>query len=535
MMFSSTQPGASAADTIHDPHLLQEKMKLLESDRKSYFETTQTQLQANREAIRVLRNENKELKTVVASGRRGSGSLQSTETAHLDRELYTVTLRLDELRDQEIAKRQTLAKEEEKLNEVEMQCQPVLTGESSLTHKIRMLENRLDKSLIKYNEALSIQRTYEEIVKRLREERVGFDNQLAAIERTLKAKEFDYQELLKMSHAANHAKEVAKRELQKFKLAFDEERKTKDRELLDRKTYVQARVDHTQRLERRERDRRTKEQEEAEAARLRSLEEAENKRPGHASLGGGPRTSSGEDDERLGEYESAFRRIKEATGVRDVNDMLHRFVSQEQTHKNLDQMSAEAQGRISQLKTENAELAARLEDLRYGGSGQLGSRRIVEEFEVHLAEAAAQTRRNSDRYEHLAKLLIDVKAGIEHLSEKLSGVRNDLTMEPLSDETASSVLNVCAQKLSSIVDEVAPADIGLEEAAHALAPVEIPYNRRVRLPRDDSEDEEDDAAADGNEQDDDVVLKRDQVKKLSANSIQRETKKLRRRRKGDRV
>lgn len=34
---------------------------------------------------------------------------------------------------------------------------------------IRELENKLDKVMIKYNEAQSIQQTYEEIVNRLRE------------------------------------------------------------------------------------------------------------------------------------------------------------------------------------------------------------------------------------------------------------------------------------------------------------------------------------------------------------------------------
>jgi hypothetical protein len=33
---------------------------------------------------------------------------------------------------------------------------------------IRVLENRLDKVMIKYNEAQSIQKTYEEIAKKLR-------------------------------------------------------------------------------------------------------------------------------------------------------------------------------------------------------------------------------------------------------------------------------------------------------------------------------------------------------------------------------
>ena len=48
-----------------------------------------------------------------------------------------------------------------------------------------MLENKLDKAMIKYNEAQSIRKTYEMIVKRLKDERVGYDNQLAAIEQLL--------------------------------------------------------------------------------------------------------------------------------------------------------------------------------------------------------------------------------------------------------------------------------------------------------------------------------------------------------------
>ena len=43
---------------------------------------------------------------------------------------------------------------------------------------IRLLENRLDKALMKYNEAAAIHKTYSLIAKRLREERIGFNNQV---------------------------------------------------------------------------------------------------------------------------------------------------------------------------------------------------------------------------------------------------------------------------------------------------------------------------------------------------------------------
>lgn len=56
-----------------------------------------------------------------------------------------------------------------------------MTEESPLVKNIRVLENRLDKVMIKYNEAQSIRKTYEQISKRLKEERIKYDNELASI------------------------------------------------------------------------------------------------------------------------------------------------------------------------------------------------------------------------------------------------------------------------------------------------------------------------------------------------------------------
>ena len=42
---------------------------------------------------------------------------------------------------------------------------------------VRLLENRVDKAQMKYNEAAAIHKTYSLIAKRLREERIGFNNQ----------------------------------------------------------------------------------------------------------------------------------------------------------------------------------------------------------------------------------------------------------------------------------------------------------------------------------------------------------------------
>ena len=116
------------------------------------------------------------------------GAARKGGVAKAQAELKSKRTEYDKMR-AESAKRQAELQElKDAFRDLELESRKPNTEDSPLTRKIRMLENRLDKSMIKYNEAQAIRKTYEQIVKRLKEERIGFDNQLAAIERTLKAK-----------------------------------------------------------------------------------------------------------------------------------------------------------------------------------------------------------------------------------------------------------------------------------------------------------------------------------------------------------
>jgi Skp family chaperone for outer membrane proteins len=70
--------------------------------------------------------------------------------------------------------------------------------------------------MIKFNEAISIKKTYEIILKRLKEERLAYDKQLEAMEKAIKAKNADFDELLMLSHDANHARSLAEVDLNNY-------------------------------------------------------------------------------------------------------------------------------------------------------------------------------------------------------------------------------------------------------------------------------------------------------------------------------
>ncbi len=83
---------------------------------------------------------------------------------------------------------------------------------------MRILENRLDKLMIKHNEAINIKKTYQVILQRFKEEQQDYEAQLAQLEKALNAKNSDLQDLVKMSKEANKVQQMSEKDLQSYKL-----------------------------------------------------------------------------------------------------------------------------------------------------------------------------------------------------------------------------------------------------------------------------------------------------------------------------
>ena len=192
------------------------------------------------------------------------------------------------------------------IRDLDLNSQRPHMEDNEYTRTIRGLENKLDKAMIKYNEAQSIRKTYESIVKRLREERVGFDNQLAAIERTLGAKQKDFEELLLLSGDANHAREIALNELERVRAGYEEERKRRERELRERHQVIQMRKQMLERIKQRDKIRQQIESGEINNSYSKSMDNTLNSKV--------ITNERLETRNKIDIFENAFRKIKEATG-----------------------------------------------------------------------------------------------------------------------------------------------------------------------------------------------------------------------------
>ncbi|GMF37816.1 unnamed protein product [Phytophthora fragariaefolia] len=466
---------------------LRDKMRLLQVDRKSNIDLLESSKQTNKDYIRQLKNENRDLRKALADLKRstssagaggglqglgpstalGGGGLadEADEIASAMQNLNKIRKQHDDLRHRVQSQSTLLEELKDVVKDLELESKKPSLEDTPETRKIRMLENRLDKAMIKFNEAQSIRKTYEQIVKRLKDERIGFDNQLAAIERALAAKQHDYEELVLLSADASHARETVLMELEKARSQHEDEKRHREKELREKQQYVKIRLEMTNRLDKRDKHK----------GAVVARESGDLSFEGESQLKASLMTTmmqqgvAGEEKKehrsKIDIFESAFRKIKEATGVSDVNEVIQKITSQESTTDNLLNLSKENQARLERLQSEHTVLKARVEELKYSGSGGGHRRKLVDDHEQNLVLASTKLERAKLKYERLAKVLIGVKAGVEHLVDKMESVREDDQVIVVTDETIVEALQESEMTLTHLRSQ-----IKLIGAAHSTAP-----------------------------------------------------------------
>mmetsp|Transcript_18343 Transcript_18343/g.41775 ORF Transcript_18343/g.41775 Transcript_18343/m.41775 type:complete len:185 (+) Transcript_18343:105-659(+) len=157
--------------------MLQKSYKMMENDRARYAEESQNIIKRQRQAIEKVKKENERLKEQVEAETR-SRSENSSVQNHLMRlqdsiETYKRKVEIEERRLEELEK-------QSKIMQVKVLETHVTSGgkdarkveDMRTTKQIRILENRLDHALVRFNEALSVNKQLREEIDHLRRERV---------------------------------------------------------------------------------------------------------------------------------------------------------------------------------------------------------------------------------------------------------------------------------------------------------------------------------------------------------------------------
>merc|ERR1740127_290074 len=98
-----------------------------------------------------------------------------------------------------------------------------LENAKAVQKQIRILENRLDKALQKFNEAIEANRALREQIDTLRRERVVFDDIYKKLENELHSKKKEMANIIEQANAAYEARDSAQAQMAALKQQADKE------------------------------------------------------------------------------------------------------------------------------------------------------------------------------------------------------------------------------------------------------------------------------------------------------------------------
>lgn len=328
---------------------------------------------------------------------------------------------------------------------------------SSIDKQVRVLENRLEKALVKFNKGLAVNKRLRVIINNLRRERLVFDNVYHKFEKGLLDQKKSMADIIETSNAAYEARDEAQTKVIGLREKAEKEYQN----------YVQEIKELDRALEH---DRRLKEFMATKTAH-RTLTMSAQK----GSKKEKETVSSGSADEdnftvSLDTYENAFMKIRKVTGISDIGELVERFKQVEDKNFSLFNYVSEVNNEIELSAEETLELVAKIDKLKIEEVTQEEMRKQeLHKFEKQLQEFTDKKKVCAEKNEEMAIISGELTKGIESLIKNLqetarqkptigsvqataaTGEDGDVTVEP-------PVISKRSERLRQMIDFEMPSD-----------------------------------------------------------------------------
>ena len=164
-----------------------------------------------------MKEKNEVLKKKIKTRTEANQKVENSKSQrNVEKDLMQWKKKCDEMKAKTQKKRQQLNSLSDRLNEANIVQSDLNNDDNPQMKQIRLVGNRLDKIMIKYNEALDVTKTYQLIKSKLEEDRLHYENLLTAIEKNLSDKNVDMNELISLSSQAKSERDNMENKLKRI-------------------------------------------------------------------------------------------------------------------------------------------------------------------------------------------------------------------------------------------------------------------------------------------------------------------------------
>lgn len=401
---------------------LHRKYRIMEGNRKSYSEDSQNIIKRQRAAIEKLKQDSAALKEELAMESKddlapASMSVQQQISKLQDlADTYTKKIELEKRRVEEL-EAQTSMCVAKAMDQRRMMggINAAKENNQQVSKQVKVLENRLDKALIKFNEALSANRALREEIDNLRRERVVFDQIYKKLERELHEMKKEMANVIEISNIAYEARDQAQNEMAALRAQADKEQAAFEAEWRELGKLIEA--------DKKMKDIMKKDSKSPHRYGEMSMEDEVKLRKkvikgnwGIAKDKAGGQVSV----DKVHSYEEAFASIKAATGISDIDKLVTSFIDAEDQNFSLYHYVSELNTELEKLEEQVAELHSEIE--RYKGAGDSDDatrKKILQDLEERFTATEAKSVGFENRYASAMRTIAALKTGVNSIYQKI--------------------------------------------------------------------------------------------------------------------
>ena len=456
---------------------IQRRFRDMEAKHRTSNDDSIQTIRMQRTKIEKLKNDNERLKEELAlETRQSKMTLKSSSKHSNNSELSSIAesgemyLRKIEIEKKRIAELDLqIAKMEESILQQRSDMGGINANrETSMQIKknIRMLENRLDKALVKYNEALGHNKKLRTNIDNLRRERIVFDGIYKKLENDLLLVKNEMAAIIAEANTAYIQRDYAQSEMLRLKDSADAEQKQFEAEWKE----LTKLIDQDQKMK----DFLiNKDRENMNDAVVTSVLEQEQNLRKRLSKGAWQIVKDKAHihmaQEKVKAFEQSFDKISSATGIEDIDLLVSSFISSEQSNFKLfnqvNKLSNEIERIEEQISNTQHEIAlindgdGAADDVLLSINEDHPNQRqfILADLKNKIKTTDVKTTEYKNKYQESLKTMASLKDGISLILNKLGADDQNKAMMDMikntgvTESNVMEILGVIEQKTNDLI------------------------------------------------------------------------------------
>lgn len=345
--------------------------------------------------------------------------------------------------------------------------------------QIKVLDNRLDKCLLKYNETIAQNKVLRQKIDEYRRERIVFDVIYKKIERDLHEKKKEMTAIINDSKNAYQARDKSQSEMRNLQSQAEKERSDFEVEFKELGDLIKQQQIMLEQL-------RLKQFERTNDENIVTASVSEGDRSGEmassmANWGGGNKDKNLAplSQEKIHSYEEMLLKIQDSTGIYDINEIVNKFLEAEEQNFSLFNYVNDVNSEIERLEHSISSMRNQIE--KYKGqdaSSNTQRKKTVRDLEDKLTKTDKKAEDYEGRYNLAVRTINQLKNGIQSIFTRIgatsASVDEMLGNQGVTESNMMQYLGIIEQRTTEILQAYAASQIGLPNEHTLQLPSVVP-------------------------------------------------------------